>query len=157
MIYDVDVVAVPEEAVVGLRGAASRDEIGRLTRRLRELVAQAGLTQAGPAMARFHGSDPNDARLDCEVCLPVRPSADGAVPDRVAEAAGEWVPLHHALQAVHTGPRDSIGDAWRAVLEACDALGYTPAGPLTEVYVSGDDAATAPAGTVTRVRLPYAR
>lgn len=163
MIYDVDVVAVAEQAVIVLPGPASRDEIERRARRLEAIATEAGLTPAGPVMARFAGSEPDDASLDCDVCLPVRPSADGAVPDQVAEATGEWVPLHHALQAVHTGPRRAVGDAWRAVFEACDALGYTPAGPLTEVYVAGggttSDGAAAPGAPepVTRVRLPYAR
>ena len=88
MIYDVDIVAVPEQAVV---------------------------------------------------CFPVRPAEDGSVPDAVSEARGELVPLHHALQAVHTGPHDAKQDAWRAVDEARAALGYTASGPVTEV------------------RLPYAR
>ena len=163
MIYDVDVVAVAEKAVIVLRGPASRDEIERRARRLETIAAEAGLVPAGPVMARFAGSEPDDTSHDCDVCLPVRPSADGAVPDRVFEAAGEWVPLHHALQAVHTGPRGTVGDAWRAVFEACDALGYTPAGPLTEVYVTDggatSDGAALPGAPepVTWVRLPYAR
>jgi effector-binding domain-containing protein len=163
VVYDVDVVAVAEQAVIALSGPASREEVDRLAHRLRGLATEAGLTPAGPAMARFAGRDPDDASPGCDVCLPVLPSADGVVPDRVAEARGEWVPLHHALEAVHAGPRDTVGDAWRAVFEACAALGYTPAGPLTEVYVTGDATrageATGAGGPepVTRVRLPYAR
>ncbi len=168
MVYDVDVVAVAEQAVIVLRGPASRDDIERGAKRLMTLAAEAGLAAAGPPMARFAGRDPDDASADCDVCLPVQPSADDAVPDRVAEATGEWIPLHHALQAIHTGSRSDAGDAWRALFEACEALGYTPAGPLTEVYLEGEadtgDGAGVP-GTlvpdarepVTYVRLPYAR
>jgi DNA gyrase inhibitor GyrI len=53
VIYDVDIVAVPEQAVVCLRRRGPLREIGAHIRRLCELVDQAGLTAAGPMMARF--------------------------------------------------------------------------------------------------------
>jgi hypothetical protein len=48
-------------------------------------------------------------------------------------------------------------DAWRAVREACEALGYTPSGPMTEVYVTGRRDGATSDRFVTRVRLSYAR
>ena len=56
------------------------------------------------------------------------PTADGSVPDAVGEARGDWIPLHHALRAVYSGPHDAVQDAWRAVDEARAALGYTASG-----------------------------
>lgn len=50
-----------------------------------------------------------------------------------------------------------MADAWRAVQEAREALGYTPSGPVTEVYVRGRADGVEPAHFVTEVRLPYAR
>ena len=85
------------------------------------------------------------------------PCADGYVPDAVGEARGEWLPLHHVLEAVHHGPHDAMDDAWAAVREACAALGYTPAGPVTEVYEVTRSDGVPPDRYVTRVRLPYAR
>lgn len=157
MIYDVDIVAVPEQAVVCLRRRGPLREIGARMRRLRELVEQAGLTAAGPMMARFYDSDAARPDLDYDVCLPVRLAEDGSVPDAVSEARGEWIPLHHAPQAVHTGPHDAMQVAWRAVDEARAALGYAASGPFTEVYVKGRESGADPAGFVTEVRLPYAR
>ena len=61
------------------------------------------------------------------------------------------------LEAVHRGPHDQMQDAWRAVREACDALGYTPAGPVTEVYEVTRADGVPPEQYVTRVQLPYAR
>jgi effector-binding domain-containing protein len=155
--YDVDIVAVPEQAVLCLRRRGPLREIGARMRRLRELVEQAGLTPAGAMMARFYDSDAARPDLDYAVCLPVRPAEDGSVPDAVSEARGELVPLHHALQTVHTGPRGAMQDAWRAVDEARAALGYAASGPFTEVYVKGRESGADPAGFVTEVRLPYAR
>jgi len=157
VIYDVDVVAVPEQAVVSLRERGPLTDIGRRLTRLRELAAQAGLTPAGPPMARFYEDDVASPTLDYDVALPVELRSDGSVPDELAEARGELIPMHHALQAVHTGPHDAIEDAWRAVQEAREALGYTPSGPVTEVYVLGRDDGVEPARFVTEVRLPYAR
>ncbi len=157
MIYDVDVVAVPEQAIVSLRERGPLKDIGRRMRRLRELVALAGLTPAGPMAARFYEDDPSSPELDYDVVLPVEPRNDGSVPDTVGEAHGEWLPLHHVLEAVHTGPHDRMGDAVRALYEALAALGYTRSGPLTEVYEVGATSGAAPPDFVTRVRLPYAR
>jgi hypothetical protein len=95
--------------------------------------------------------------VDHDICLPVRLAEDGTVPDAVGETHGELVPLHHALQAIHTGPHDAMQDAWRAVDEAHAALGYTASGPFTEVYVTGRESGADAAGLVTEVRLPYAR
>ena len=61
------------------------------------------------------------------------------------------------LQAEHAGPHDAMQDAWRAVREACAALGYVQSGPMTEVYVKGGGSGATPAEYITLVRLPYAR
>jgi effector-binding domain-containing protein len=156
LIYDVDTVAVPEQAVLCLRQRGGLSDIGGRMRRLRELAAQAKLAVAGPMMARFYDTDAARPDLDYDVCLPIRPAPDGFVPD-VAEALGEWIPLHHALRAVHIGPHDAMQDAWRAVDEARAALGYTACGPFTEVYVRGRETAADPGTFVTEIRLPYAR
>jgi effector-binding domain-containing protein len=157
VIYDVDIVAVPEQAVVSVRERGPLTDIGRRLRRLRELAAQAGLTPDGPPMARFYEDDIASPALDYDVALPVQLRSDGSVPDELTEARGEIVPLHHALQAVHTGPHDAMQDAWRAIHEAREALGYAQSGPVTEVYVLGRDDGVEPARFVTEVRLPYAR
>ena len=103
MIYDVDSVAVPEQAVLSLRGRGPLGEIGQRMARLRELAAQAGLAPAGPPAARFY-ADEEGPEPDYDVCLPVTPQPDGSVPDRIEEARGELIPLHHVLQATHMGP-----------------------------------------------------
>ena len=154
--YDVDVVAVPAQPQVVLGGPAPLAAIGERMRRVRELVAEAGLTPAGPIMGRYYEHDVSSPTLHYEVCLPVEPLADGSVPDEVGEARGEWVPHHHALQPVHWGPRDRMDDAVRALHEALEALGYTASGPLTEIYEK-DTSSHASSGPVTTLRLPYAR
>jgi effector-binding domain-containing protein len=155
VIHDVDIVSVPACPMVSLRHRGPPSGIGDTIERLRELLAEASLEADGPICARFSSDAGPEA--GCEVALPVVPRADGSVPDAVGEARGEWVPLHHALEAVHRGPRDGIDDAWAAVREAGAALGYTPSGPVTEVYEVTRADGVAPEEYMTRVRLPYAR
>lgn len=157
MLYDVEVVAVPAEAVVTLRERGPLCEIGDRVRRLRDIVARAGLSPAGPMMGRFYEDDLSSPDLDYDVCLPVEPGPADSVPDTLEEAQGAWVPLHHALEVVHRGPHDRMEDAVRAVFEALGALGYTRSGPLTTVYEVTDAPGRSPSDYVTRIRLPYAR
>jgi effector-binding domain-containing protein len=157
MIHDVEVVTVPAQAVVALRARGPLADIGRRMRRLRELVAQASLTPAGPMMGRFYEDDVTSQTLEYDVCLPVQPGPGSGVPDRIGEARGEWVPQHPAVETVHRGPLDDMEEAAQALFEALDALGYARSGPLTEVYEVGRSSGAAPADYVTRVRLPYAR
>jgi effector-binding domain-containing protein len=155
--YDVDIVSVPARPVISLRRRGPLVEIGASMRRLRDLVSGAGLETAGPMMARFYADVAPGGDTDYDVALPVLPAADGSVPDAVGEARGEWLPLHHVLEAVHRGPHDQMDDAWAAVREACGALGYAPAGPVTEVYEVTRADGVPPEQYVTRVQLPYAR
>jgi effector-binding domain-containing protein len=157
MVYDVDIASVPARPMVSLRRTGPLSGIGDAMRRLRGLLAEAGLTAQGPMCARFYTDDAEGDAVDYEVALAVNPSADGSVPDSVGEARGEWVPLHHVLEAVHRGAHDQMDDAWAAVREACAALGYVPAGPITEVYEVTRSDGVPPDDYVTRVRLPYAR
>ena len=152
-----DIVSVPAQPILSLRPPAPLSEIAAAMRRLRELAGEAGLETAGPMMARFYAETASGQDAGYDVAIAVLPRADGSVPDAVGEARGEWLPLHHVLEAVHRGPHDQMDDAWAAVREACAALGYTPSGPVTEVYEVTRSDGVPPDEYVTRVRLPYAR
>ena len=157
MRYDVDIASVPARPVISLRRRGPLADIGASMRRLRELLAEADLKPSGPMMARFYADTTPGADADYDVAIAVLPRADGSVPDAVGEARGEWLPLHHVLEAVHRGPHDQMDDAWAAVREACAAIGYAPAGPVTEVYEVTRADGVPPEQYVTRVQLPYAR
>ena len=156
MVYDVDIVRVPEQSIAALRERGPLAEIGARMARLRKLVADANLTPAGPMMARFY-DDIGGPAPDYEVCLPVEPRADGSVPDVIGAARGELVPAHHAFTTTHVGARDAMDDAVSALFEALDAVGYRASGPLTEVYVTSRQSVPDPSRHVTELRLPYAR
>lgn len=157
MRYDVDVVHVPEQTLAVLGGRGPLSEIGARMRRLRAVVAEAGLNSSGPMIARFHEETRDGETIDYDVCLAVAPRADGSVPDRIGEARGELVPAHHTLATRHIGRRDRMDDAVAALHEALAAVGYRAAGPLWEVYVAGAAEGLEPDDFVTDLRLPYAR
>jgi effector-binding domain-containing protein len=157
VIHDVDSACVPARPVVSLRRHGPLADIGASMRRLRELLGGAGLETAGPMMARFYEDATPGEDTDYDVAISVLPRPDGSIPDAVGEASGEWLPLHYVLEAVHRGPHDRMQDAWRAVREACDARGYTPIGPVTEVYEVTRADGVPPEQYVTRVQLPCAR
>lgn len=156
MIYDVDIVHVPEQTLVTLRERGPIAAIGVRMSQLRDLAAEAGLTPAGPMMGRFY-DDIGGTAPDYDVCLPVEPRADGSVPDVIGAARGELVPAHHAFTTTHVGPRDAMDDAVSALFEALEAVGYRASGPLTEVYVTTRESVADPSRHVTELRLPYAR
>ena len=123
-------------------------------RRLRALVEDAGLEAAGPMAARFYDDGAEGEDADYDVALPVVPRADGSVPDVVGEARGEWIPLHHVLEAVHTGPHDQdgrrVGGRARGVLRP-----RLHPGRAGHRGLRGDRADGVPPDRyVTRVRLP---
>ena len=157
MVYDVDIVGVPARRVVSLRRHGPLADIGAAMRRLRQLLGEAGLETAGPMMARFYADAAPGEDADYDVAIAVLPRADGSVPDAVGQARGEWLPPHHVMEAVHRGPHDQMQDAWRAVREACATRGYTPAGPVTEIYEVTRADGVPPEQYVTRVQLPCAR
>lgn len=154
--YDVDTVTVPAQPVLSLRRYEPLSGIGDAMRSLRSLAAKAGLVTTGPMMARFYEDAASGAPDAYDVVIAVVPRADGSVPDTAGEARCEWLPLHRVLEAVHRGPHDRMDDAWKAVREACGARGYTPAGPVTEVYEVTRADGVPPDEYVTRVWLPFA-
>ena len=157
MRYDADVVHVPEQTLAVLGGRGPVSEIGERMRRLRTVLAQAGVTASGPFIARFYEETHGGETVDYDVCLAIAARPDGSVPDRIADARGELVPAHHTFATRHIGPRDQMDDAVAALREALAAVGYRAAGPLWEVYVAGAAEGLEPAAFVTDLRLPYAR
>ncbi|HSL95511.1 MAG TPA: GyrI-like domain-containing protein [Thermoleophilia bacterium] len=157
MRYEVEVVGVPEQTLAVLGGRGAMREVGARMRRLRAIVAEAGLVADGPLIGRFYEETRDGETIDYDVCLAVAPAGDGSVPDRIGEARGELVPAHHTLATRHIGRRDQMDDAVAALHEALDAIGYRAAGPLWEVYVAGAADGLEPADFITDLRLPYAR
>ena len=157
MAYTVDLVAVPEQAIAGIRERGPVAALGSRVRRLRQALEEAGLQPAGPLMARYFEDWREDGDVDYEVAVPVLQGLDGWVPDRIGKARGDFIPAHHAFATEHRGPLGGLEAAFTAVARELETLGYTAAGPATAVYVRSPEDTDDPSGYVTVVRLPYAR
>ena len=157
MAYAVDLAAVPEQAIAGIRERGPVDSLISRVQRLRRALEKAGLQPAGPVMARYFEEWREDGDVDYEVAVPVLPGPDGSVPDRIGEARGDFIPAHHAFATAHHGPYNGLQAAFAALAQELETLGYVAAGPATAVYLRGREHAKDPSNYVTVLRLPYAR
>jgi hypothetical protein len=76
MAYAVDLVAVPEQAIAGIRERGPVDSLISRVQRLRRALEKAGLQPAGPVMARYFEEWREDGDVDYEVAVPVFPGPD---------------------------------------------------------------------------------
>jgi effector-binding domain-containing protein len=155
--YTVNLLAVPEQAIAGIRELGPAGEMASRVRRLRRALEEAGVEAAGPVMARFFGERLEEGDIDYEVSAPVRPRPDGSVPDHIGEARSDLVPAHHAFATEHHGPYGGLQAGFAAIAQELDVLGYAVAGPATEVYLRGPQDTDDPADYLTLLRLPIAR
>ena len=153
----VELIAIPEQTIAYLSVHGSVRQMREPFARLYAAVAKAGLSAAGPPMARFdlNLADPDDA--DYEAAVPIALGPNGMMPDNAEDVRSDTMPAHYALVTTHKGPYEEIGAGYAALTEELNALGYGVAGPASEVYLVGSDSVATPADYVTEVRLPVAR
>ena len=154
---EIEVVAVPEQYVVCLRARGPVGELVARLARLQAALAAVGRSPTGPPLARFYDDEYDPADTDYDVCLPIGPDTDGAVPDEVGGLPTAYIPAHHALSVTQAGPHRLLATAHEALRRELDSVGYTLSGPVTEVFLRGPGGETPPADYLTEVRYPYAR
>jgi effector-binding domain-containing protein len=154
---EVELIAIPEQTIAYLSVHGSVREMRQPFEQLFAALAEAGLSPAGPPMARFDLdlADPDDA--DYEVAVPIVLGPHGTMPDNAVHVRADTMPAHYALVTTHKGPYDEIGAGYDALTAELNSLGYAVTGPASEVYLVGGDSGAAPADFVTEVRLPVAR
>ena len=157
MSNEVEVILIPEQTIAYLPVHGSVRRTQEPFARLFAALAAAGVSIAGPPMARFDLdlADPDDA--DYEVAVPVALGPRGTMPANADGVRSGALPAHYALVTTHNGPYEEIGAGYAALTEELNSLGYAVTGPASEVYLVGSDDGVAPAEFVTEVRLPIAR
>ncbi|MBM3146398.1 MAG: GyrI-like domain-containing protein [Actinobacteria bacterium] len=153
----VEVIAIPAQAIAYLPAHGSVRRLDDPFADLMRGLVEAGLTPAGPPMARFDLDlrDPDDA--DFEVAVPIELAADGSVPPGAGDIGTATLPAHYALVTIHEGSYQEIGAGYTALTEELNSLGYAVTGPASEVYLTGSADGVPPADYVTEVRVPIAR
>ncbi|MBA2316977.1 MAG: MerR family transcriptional regulator [Euzebyales bacterium] len=125
------------------------EESGAAYGRVYQALAEAGTPPIGPPWLLYHDMDPDHEEWELEVGVPV--------PDGTAEpAAGLTVRRHvpgRVAAAVHRGPYDELGLAYRELETWVAEHGRSTAGPLFDIYLN-DPAHTDPADLETQVCWP---
>jgi effector-binding domain-containing protein len=112
-------------------------------------VQMQGASPAGPPFALYHGMP--DETVDVEAGFPV---AGNFQP--TAEVASGMLPETDAVEAIHTGPYDTLGTTYDAILEHIKADGAAPSETMWEYYLTDPEAQPDPATWQTKVVWPVA-
>ena len=154
MTYDVGVKELSALPIVSIRATIPNDEImsfyTEAQDELRSSIEALNVAVAGPKMSLWHSS-PQDSptHTDIETCLPVaRP-----VPALGRIHAGE-LPAGRIVYTIHSGPYDTLGDAFEAVWAYLQQHGYAPAGPPRDLVLVGEDDVSDPVAYRTEVAWP---
>lgn len=108
-----------------------------------------GATPAGPPFARYHGM-PGET-VDLEAGFPITgtfTTADGVLAGTLPET--------DALEAIHTGPYDTLRQTYGAIHQQMQADGLTPSDSMWEYYLSDPEKEPDPDTWETRIIWPVA-
>ncbi|MFI6848433.1 MerR family transcriptional regulator [Kitasatospora sp. NBC_00085] len=157
--HDVVVKRVPSVRVAELTGVAASYEpeeigpvIGPLFAELCRRLAEAGVAEAGPSVARYEDVPDGDGAVLIRVAVPV--SASLAVEGEYGFAVVDLPEIEEAATIVHRGSMDDTVGAFQTLARFVDENGYRSAGYAREVYLECPDA---PADWVTELQEPVAR
>lgn len=143
MEHEITVVDLPEQPTAVIRGRASPESISDVLGHTFEAVARAAADQgrqiAGPPFARYRTMD--ESGWDLEAGFPVDAPV---VPDGEVEPSS--LPECRAARLVHTGPYDTIGEAWGEASAWLEEHGYVATDAPWESYL--DDPQVQPPSTL---------
>ena len=103
----------------------------------------------GPLMTLYHDPEPDLNDMCVDVAIPV--SGKISVTDSDAEIRN--LPAVTVLSLVHKGPYDSIGLAYKKLIEYANANDIELTGPFRELYLN-DPQETAPENIMTEIQAP---
>lgn len=141
-----EVVQVESQLVAGLRARVAEGDLGEFFGRAVQAAAAAGPLVVGPVTAVYH-EDAGDG-FDVTIGVPV-----SSVPDVALGLETVELPGGAALRVVHTGPYESLGEAYRD-LEAELARRGASRTLAWERYLAGPVDDPDPATWTTEVVIP---
>ncbi|WP_299928326.1 GyrI-like domain-containing protein [uncultured Nocardioides sp.] len=132
MEHEITVVDLAEQPTAVVRGPASPDSISGVLGRAFEAVARAAADQgrrlAGPPFARYRTMDASG--WDLEAGFPVDAPLVAA-----SEVEPSSLPACRAARLVHTGPHDTLGEAWSEASTWLEEHGYVATDAPWESYL----------------------
>ena len=132
---------IPREEIQKAMGPAHQE--------LFSTLAAQGITPAGPWFSHHLRMDP--ATFDFEVGVPV--SAPVKATGRVASSR---LPAARVARTVYRGGYEGLGAAWGEFNAWMTDAGLTPATDLWEIYATGPESGSDPAGWRTELNRPIA-
>ncbi|WP_054812638.1 GyrI-like domain-containing protein [Nocardia arizonensis] len=157
MSYPIDVIESVAETVLELHRAVRAEHAGEdIGEGMRELYAVAdrmGLTPTGPPSATYHGDSAGAHTIRVVLALPVAIEHASEAIERMTLREAESATY---ARTIHRGDYRRIGAAYRALEDWLRTSGLRSAGPLTETYLVGPDAAIRPRDLTTEIRVPVA-
>lgn len=127
---------IDAQSILGVRTTTTMDKLaaimGPLFGEIYGYIRQHGQQPAGMPLAIYHSLDGNAVELEC--AMPVASPPEGT--DRIRP--GE-LPAGTVATVTHTGPYDSLGETWSAVMEWIGAQEFQVAHAPWEVYVTDPD------------------
>lgn len=142
----VEVVQVEPQLVAGLRARVAGAELAEFFGRAMEAASEAGPLIAGPATAVYH-EDAGDS-FDTTIGFPLSGIPDASLGLEVAELPGG-----SGLRAVHKGPYDTLGEAYRSLDNELTTRGLQRT-LAWERYLTGPGDNPDPASWTTEVMVP---
>ena len=105
---------------------------------------------SGPFLAIYYDMEHKERDVDIEAAVPVSGDIDLPEPIKVRDLPGEET----MASLVHTGPYETINEAYQALMTWCESNGYELAGPDREVYLTSPQETSDPAAYVTELQQP---
>jgi effector-binding domain-containing protein len=154
--YEITVEQVPEMHGISMRHVlAGTSEIPPFLTDAFAAISHGGIVPAGPPLTIYHDPEYDPKAIDTEVFIPVAPGVHGPVPTAAGrELTDRTVETMEVASLVHTGPYDTLGEAYGAMQTWMGEHGYEAAGPPQEIYLSGPDE---PGPPVTEIRWPVTK
>ena len=132
MEHEITLVDLPEQPTAVVRGRAApatiSDVLGRTFGAVARVAAEQGRQLTGPPFARYRSMD--ESGWDIEAGFPVDAPVD---PDGQVEPS--TLPACRAARLVHTGPYDTVGEAWSEASAWLVAHGYAATDAPWESYL----------------------
>lgn len=151
--YTVQLKEVPAHAFLSIRRrapvAALLETMAVASSSLLGYLKEIGAAPSGSWFTLYHNTDYNDVEVDVEVCVPT----PRFVPSMGEIRQGSF-PAQTQAWALHEGPYERIGQAYRALQKWLEEKGYVPAGPIRDLCLIGPADVDDPAGYRTEVAWP---
>ncbi|MBN1411701.1 MAG: MerR family transcriptional regulator [Spirochaetales bacterium] len=137
--------------IVSVRGTVpTYHDIVQLVEHLYPVYQTHAAKIAGPFIAIYHDMEYREKDVDIESAIPINGEFEIKKPLVIRDLPG----IETAVTTIHKGLYETIGNAYRALMEWCEDNGYELDGPDREVYLTGPESVSDPAQYVTELQQP---